>query len=120
MGAALGRRMLAATLVALWSWGGIEGRAGSVTVIGNLPQANDSTFSAVASLGGTYAKAVGFTMGTDSYWIETVTLRLMEQAGSQSLLTVKLYDGQTDSTPLSFEPAPTIPPVAADVTFTPQ
>jgi len=120
MGAGLERLALAATILALLS--GPEAGAGSIVVIGDYPQTNDGTLSSVTSLYGTYAKAVGFTMGGQSYGLDSVTLRLMEQVGSSSTLSVELFGGtsSTLSGPalVGFNPAP-IPSVAGNVTFTP-
>jgi hypothetical protein len=120
MGAGVGRLALAVTLLAFLS--GPDVRAASIVVIGNYPQSNDGTLSAVASLDGTFAKAVGFTMGEQSYDLASVTLRLMEQAGSNSMLSVALFRG-TPADPsgpalVRFD-SPTIPSLASDVTFTP-
>ena len=76
----------------------------------------------MTSLYGTYAKAVGFTMGGQSYGLDSVTLRLMEQVGSSSTLSVELFGG-TSSSPsgpalVDFNSAP-IPSLAGNVTFTP-
>jgi hypothetical protein len=118
MNAAFGRLGLATAILALW---GFEARAASVVVIGNLPQTNDATFSAVAAQGGTFAKAVGFTMGADSYLLESLELRLKMQPGAtQTSLSIQLYSGETNPSlaPLSFN-TPTIPTAPGNVTFTP-
>jgi hypothetical protein len=120
MGAALGRLALTATLLVMV--GGTAGRAASVLVIGDLPAANDGKFSAVASLGGTYSKAVGFTMPAESFDLASVTLRLREQPGSYNTLSVQLYGGNTNPSGqalVDFD-TPTIPTQAGDVTFTPK
>ena len=120
MRAGLGRLALAAMILALLS--DREARAGSTVVIGDYPETNDGTLTAVTSLYGTYAKAVGFTMGGQSYDLASVTLRLMEQAGSRSTLSVELFGGtsSTLSGPalVSFN-SPTIPSLAGNVPFTP-
>jgi hypothetical protein len=119
MDAAFWRLTLAAVLSLLC---GMEGRAGPVLVIGNEPQVNDGAFSAVASLGGTYSKAVGFTMPGESIALESVTLRLKEQPGSSSTLTVALFGGSNSGpsgTALVSFNSPNIPTLAGDVTFTP-
>jgi hypothetical protein len=114
---------MAATWIALalGTGTGTEGRAGSILVIGNLPQANDGASSTVAALGGMYAKAVGFTMGANSLDLDSVTLRLKEQAGFESTLRVQLYGGTTNPTGpvLASFNIPSIPTVATDVSFTP-
>ena len=74
MGAGLGRLALAATV--LRSGADPGARAASIVVIGNYPESNDGTLSSVTSLYGTYAKAVGFTMGGQSEVLASVTLRL--------------------------------------------
>jgi hypothetical protein len=120
MGAPVGRLAL---------WGAVlplliaaDARAGSIVVIGNYPQANDGTLSAVTSLDGNYAKAVGFTMGAQSYELASATLRLMEQAGSTSTLSMALYGGTAagPSGPalVNFN-TPSIPNLVGNVTFTP-
>jgi hypothetical protein len=119
MRAALGR--LAAVMMLLGLFGGLEGRAGSI-VIGNLSQSKDQTSSVVSALGGSYSKAVGFTMGADAYELDSVTVRLLEQAGSQSTLSIHLYGG-TPTDPsgpalVDFD-APAIPMIVGNVTFTP-
>jgi hypothetical protein len=120
MGAGLGRMALAATILALLSGPGAP--AASIVVIGDYPETNDGTLTSVTSLYGTYAKAVGFTMGGQSYDLASVTLRLAEQVGSSSTLSVELFGG-TSSTPsgpalVGFNSA-TIPSIAGNVTFTP-
>ncbi len=120
MGAGLGRLALAAMILALFF--GREARAASIVVIGNYPQANDGTLSSVTSLDGTYAKAVGFTMGGQSYDLASVTLRLMEQVGSSSTLSVELFGGTSSgmSGPaLGGFNSPSIPALAGNVTFLP-
>jgi hypothetical protein len=120
MGAAIWRLALVGALLA--ALGGNEGRGESVLVLGNYPQVNDGTLSAVASLGGTYSKAVGFTMLGESLALDAVTLRLKEQAGSLSTLTVALYgggNGPSGPALVGFN-IPTIPTVAGDVTFAPK
>jgi hypothetical protein len=113
-------RLTLATVLALL--GAREGWAGPILIIGNEPQVNDGTFSAVASLGGGYSKAVGFTMPAESIALDSITLRLKEQAGSSSTLTVALFgggnDGPSGPSLVSFN-TPSIPTVAGDVTFTP-
>jgi hypothetical protein len=120
MGAGVGRLALAATMLTVLS--GPLARAGSIVVIGDYPQTDDGTLSSVTSLYGTYAKAVGFTMGGQSYGLDSVTLRLMEQVGSSSTLSVALFGG-TPSTlsgrALVEFNAVTIPSYASNVTFTP-
>src|SRR5882757_7181486 len=121
MGAAIWRLALVGTMLA--ALGGKEGRGESVLVLGNYPQVNDGTLSADASLGGTYSKAVGFTMLGESLALDAVTLRLKEQAGSLSTLTVALYggggNGPSGPALVGFN-TPTIPTVAGDVTFAPK
>jgi hypothetical protein len=99
-----------------------EAQAGSVTVIGNYPQTSDGTLTVVSSLGGNYAKAVGFTMGDQAYELDSVTLRLVQQPGSSSTLSVGLFGGSAadPSGPalVSFN-TPSIPTLASNVTFTP-
>ena len=61
-------------------------------------------------------------MGGQSYDLASVTLRLMEQAGSSSTLSVELFGG-TSSDPsgpalVDFN-SPPIPSLAGNVTFTP-
>jgi hypothetical protein len=114
-------RRLAVVAIVLALSGGRQGRAGSV-VIGNLSGATDRTSSVVSSFGGLYSKAVGFTMGADAYELDSVTLRLLEQTGSQSTLSIHLYGG-TAANPsgpalVDFD-APTIPMIVGNVTFTP-
>ncbi len=120
MSAGLWRLALAATFFGLLS--GREAPAGSIVVIGNIPQTNDGTLSSVTSLYGNYAKAVGFTMGEQSYDLASVTLRLMQQTGASSTLSVELFGG-TSSSPsgpalVGFD-SPHIPSLAGNVTFTP-
>jgi len=119
MFAAKGRLVLVAVIMAVAC--GPEVRAGSTVIIGNYPQANDGTLTAVTSLDGTVAKAVGFTMSGQSYGLDSVMLRLMEQANSTSILTVQLYGGTTQpaGSPLVTFNSPVIPNVASDVKFTP-
>jgi hypothetical protein len=120
MGAAMGRLAQVVAVLALLNLP--EARAGSITVIGNEPQTNDGTLTAVASLGGGYAKAVGFIMGTQPYKLDSVTLRLAEQPGSSSTLSVMLFGGNSaaPSGPalVGFD-TPRIPALAGNVTFTP-
>jgi hypothetical protein len=120
MGAALWRGTLVAAALVLPAV--VDARAGSVTVIGNYPETSDGTLTAVASLGGSYAKAVGFTMGGLAYELDSVTLRLAQQPGSSSTLSVELMGG-TASGPsgpvlVGFN-TPIIPSQAGNVTFTP-
>jgi hypothetical protein len=120
MRAGLVRLALAATILALVS--GREAWAASIVVIGNYPQTNDGNLTSVTSLYGNSAKAVGFTMGPQSYSLASVTLRLMEQIGSNSTLSVELFGGtpSTLSGPalVNFNSA-AIPQLAGNVTFTP-
>ena len=120
MDSVLGRLAMAVAILALW--GSRDVRAGSIVVIGDYPQTNEGTLSTVASLGGSYSKAVGFTMGGQSFDLASVTLRLMEQAGSTSTLSVALFGG-TPAGPsggaLANFDTPAIPSLAGNVTFTP-
>ena len=70
---------------------------------------------------GTVSKAVGFTMPGASYDLGSITLRLMEQAGSTDSLSVQLYGGvDNPSGPVLAQfNSPAIPNVASDVVFTP-
>jgi hypothetical protein len=120
MGAAM-RRL--AVLGVMLTFSTVSGaRAGSVTVIGNYPENNDGNLSAVASLGGSYAKAVGFTMGAQPIDLESVTLRLAQQPGSTSTLSVQLFGGSSagPSGPelVDFNTT-SIPTLASNVTFLP-
>ena len=111
---------LAATILAVLT--GPGARAASIVVVGDYPETNDGTLTSVTSLYGNYAKAVGFTIGGQPYNLASVTLRLAEQVGSNSTLSVELFGG-TSSSPsgpalVGFNSA-TIPSVASNVTFTP-
>jgi len=119
MCAGLLRLMQVATVVAIV--GAAEVRAGSTLIIGNYPAPNDGTLSAVASHGVGVSKAVGFTMPGTSYHLDSITLRLMEQVGSTSSLTVELFGGTTtpSGSPLVVFNTPAIPNIASDVAFTP-
>jgi hypothetical protein len=120
MGAAMGRLAVIGLVLTFSTvpWA----RAGSVTVIGNYPETNDGNLSAVASLVGNYAKAVGFKMGAEAFDLSSVTLRLAEQPGSTSSLSVTLFGGTAagPSGPqlVGFD-TPSIPTLASNVTFTP-
>jgi hypothetical protein len=118
--AVLLRMALAVAVVSVSSAAAV--RAGSITVIGNYPQTNDGTLSAVTSLDGSYGKAVGFTMGGQSYVLDSVTLRLAEQPGSISTLTLGLFGGTSSGpsgTVLAGFDTPDIPSLASNVAFTP-
>jgi hypothetical protein len=122
MGAAMGRltRVVAVLVLALLNLP--EAGAGSITVIGNASQTSAGTLTAVASLGGSYAKAVGFTMGPQPYTLDSVTLRLAVQPGSISTLSVSLFGGSAadpSGPALVGFGTPTIPTLAGNVTFLP-
>jgi hypothetical protein len=120
MGAAMGRLALVGAVVALTTLP--AARAGSITVISNAPGTNDGNLSVVAPLGGGFLKAVGFTMGPDVYHLDSVTLRLAEQSGSTSTLSVVLFGGSAaapSGPALDGFTTPSIPTLASNVTFTP-
>jgi hypothetical protein len=121
MSGAFGRRLIWSAMV-LALPGGAGAHAGSVVLVSGNPGTNDGTLSAVASLGSSYAKAVGFTMGSTSYDLTSVILRLAEQPGSTSTLSLALYGGTPSGpsgAPLVTFNTPSIPSVASDVTFLP-
>ncbi len=96
--------------------------AESTLIFGNEPAANDSLFSAVATMGGNFSKAIGFTMdATTSYDLDTLSLRLKEQPGSNSTLTVSIFGGGANGPaglPLvNLQATSAIPTVAGDVKF---
>jgi hypothetical protein len=101
---------------------GTSGWAGPIRIIGNETSVNDGAFSAVASLGGTYAKAVGFTMPAETFTLDSIVLRLKEQAGSDSTLLVGLFGGggagPAGPALVDFL-TPALPTVAANVTLLP-